>query len=214
MASSHLARPAACAERAEAVPAATAAPPAKLARRNRRQSIMLDINVLPVCFVCMLPLCPIVDRASRRIRFSRGTRVTPLGTIGTPPPGNSPEPFSRIMSRFSGSSADNDSVTDFRQTGSRCVSRSVRKPYALGRTTMENKMNTQWITRGTIGTLAFAALLATNTGCQVSLNGQTLPSPHYLQDDVQYFPAGPEFKLSREAAALQAARAEEKRNQR
>ncbi|MFG0267684.1 MAG: hypothetical protein ACF8AM_21410 [Rhodopirellula sp. JB055] len=79
---------------------------------------------------------------------------------------------------------------------------------------MENKMNTQWITRGTIGTLALAALLATNTGCQVSLNGQTLPSPYYLQDDVQYFPAGPEFKLSREAAALQAARAEEKRNQR
>ncbi|MCC9643018.1 hypothetical protein LOC71_12085 [Rhodopirellula sp. JC740] len=75
-------------------------------------------------------------------------------------------------------------------------------------------MNTHWITRGTVCTLALAALLATNTGCQVSLNGQTLPSPYYLQDDVQYFPAGPEFKLSREAAALQAARAEEKRNQR
>ena len=48
------------------------------------------------------------------------------------------------------------------------------------------------------------------TGCQVSLNGQTLPSPYYLEDDVQYFPSGPEFKLSREAAALRAARAEEK----
>lgn len=79
---------------------------------------------------------------------------------------------------------------------------------------MKNTMNTQWITRGMIGTLGLAALLATNTGCQVALNGQTLPSPHYLQDDVQYFPAGPEFKLSREAAALQAARAEEKRNKR
>ena len=52
-----------------------------------------------------------------------------------------------------------------------------------------------------------------STGCQVSLNGQTLPSPYYLQDDVQYFPAGPEFKLPREAAALRAARAEEKLNQ-
>lgn len=48
------------------------------------------------------------------------------------------------------------------------------------------------------------------TGCQVSQNGQTLPSPYYLEDDVQYFPAGPEFKLSREAAALRAATAEEK----
>lgn len=50
------------------------------------------------------------------------------------------------------------------------------------------------------------------TGCQVSLNGQTLPSPYYLQDDVQYFPAGPEFKLPQEAAALRAARAEEEMN--
>ena len=52
--------------------------------------------------------------------------------------------------------------------------------------------------------------LAGSTGCQVSMNGQTLPSPYYLTDDVQYFPAGPEFKLPREAAALRAARAEEK----
>ncbi|MBB3205169.1 MULTISPECIES: hypothetical protein [Pirellulaceae] len=57
-------------------------------------------------------------------------------------------------------------------------------------------------------------LLTATTGCQVSLNGQTLPSPYYLQDDVQYFPAGPEFKLPREAAALRAAKAEEKLNQR
>ena len=48
----------------------------------------------------------------------------------------------------------------------------------------------------------------------MSLNGQTLPSPYYLQDDVQYFPSGPEFKLPREAAALKAARAEEKANRR
>ena len=47
------------------------------------------------------------------------------------------------------------------------------------------------------------------TGCQVSIGGQTLPSPYYLDDDIQYQPKGPEFKLSREAAALQAARANE-----
>ena len=56
--------------------------------------------------------------------------------------------------------------------------------------------------------LLFAGVM-TATGCQVSMNGQTLPSPYYLQDDVQYFPSGPEFKLPREAAALRAARAEE-----
>ena len=42
------------------------------------------------------------------------------------------------------------------------------------------------------------------TGCQVDVGGQTLPSAYYLQDDIQYFPAGPEFKLSKEAAALKA----------
>ncbi len=60
--------------------------------------------------------------------------------------------------------------------------------------------------------LAAGFCLIGATGCQVSLNGQTLPSPYYLQDDVQYFPAGPEFKLPQEAAALRAARAEEKMN--
>ena len=59
-----------------------------------------------------------------------------------------------------------------------------------------------------LGTVATSLL--TTTGCQVGINGQTLPSPYYLQDDVQYFPSGPEFKLPREAAALRAAEAENK----
>jgi len=42
------------------------------------------------------------------------------------------------------------------------------------------------------------------TGCQMDIGGQTLPSPYYIYDDVQYFPSGPEFKLSREAAAMKA----------
>lgn len=42
------------------------------------------------------------------------------------------------------------------------------------------------------------------TGCQVDIGGQTLPSPYYQKDDIQYFPAGPEFKLSREAAQQKA----------
>ena len=61
-----------------------------------------------------------------------------------------------------------------------------------------------------LGTVPRALLLAgvcigiSLTGCQVDYGGQTLPSAYYLQDDIQYFPAGPEFKLSKEAAAQKA----------
>ena len=58
--------------------------------------------------------------------------------------------------------------------------------------------------------LCCAALLtgiAALTGCQSSIGGQTLPSPYYLKDDIQYFAPGPEFKLEREASALEEARA-------
>ena len=54
------------------------------------------------------------------------------------------------------------------------------------------------------GLLLLAAAGVSLTGCQVDVGGQTLPSAYYLQDDIQYFPAGPEFKLSKEAAALKA----------
>ena len=47
-----------------------------------------------------------------------------------------------------------------------------------------------------------------STGCQITEGGQTLPSPWYLTDDVQYFAPGPEFKLSREAAAQKAFKAD------
>ena len=54
--------------------------------------------------------------------------------------------------------------------------------------------------------LAGFGLLATAgmTGCQIDVGGQTLPSAHWQKDDVQYFPPGPEFKLSNEAAAMNA----------
>lgn len=55
---------------------------------------------------------------------------------------------------------------------------------------------------GLIGLGLLAALGL--TGCQVDVGGQTLPSPYYMQDDVQYFAPGPEFKLAREAAAQKA----------
>jgi small-conductance mechanosensitive channel len=37
---------------------------------------------------------------------------------------------------------------------------------------------------------------------------QTLPSPYYIQEDIQYFPPGPDFKQQREAAAMQAHQAD------
>lgn len=41
------------------------------------------------------------------------------------------------------------------------------------------------------------------TGCQSQIGGQTLPSPHYLTDDVQYFAPTSKMKLQREAAVMQ-----------
>ena len=51
-----------------------------------------------------------------------------------------------------------------------------------------------------LGLLACVGL----SGCQVVTGGQTLPSPYYMKDDVQYYPPGPEFKCAREAAAQKA----------
>lgn len=47
------------------------------------------------------------------------------------------------------------------------------------------------------------------TGCQVSMNGMTLPSPWYLNDDVHYAPAGSEFPLPREAAQMESLKKEQ-----
>jgi len=46
------------------------------------------------------------------------------------------------------------------------------------------------------------------TGCQMDIGGQTLPSPYYITDDIQYFPPGPEFKLTNEATAMKEYKAE------
>jgi hypothetical protein len=56
-------------------------------------------------------------------------------------------------------------------------------------------------TRILLSCLAAAASSALFTGCQTTIGGQTLPSPDYLTDDVQYFPAGPEFKLQNQVEA-------------
>lgn len=68
--------------------------------------------------------------------------------------------------------------------------------------TNDSARRATWIVAG-------LALVTLATGCQVQVGGQTLPSPWYHTDDVQYFAPGPEFKLSREAAAMKAYKAEE-----
>jgi hypothetical protein len=52
-----------------------------------------------------------------------------------------------------------------------------------------------------------AAGCLASTGCQIDVAGQTLPSAYHLSDDVQYYAPDPEFKLSREAAAMAESRA-------
>jgi hypothetical protein len=59
-----------------------------------------------------------------------------------------------------------------------------------------------FLTAVLIGLTLFATIGL--SGCQSDIGGQTLPSPYYMSDDVQYFPH-PTFKLAREAAAQKAA---------
>ncbi|MFO0871151.1 MAG: hypothetical protein U0935_19685 [Pirellulales bacterium] len=76
---------------------------------------------------------------------------------------------------------------------------------------MKVKTSTKWLHAALCGCGLLAALTA--TGCQVTVGGQTLPSPYYHTDDVQYFAPGPEFILSKEAAAQKAYNAEQKLQQ-
>ena len=69
-----------------------------------------------------------------------------------------------------------------------------------------NGSRSRWANAVAFGLLALGCV--GTTGCQVDVAGMTLPSPYYLSDDVQYFPAGPEFKLSNEGAAMKAYRLE------
>jgi hypothetical protein len=71
---------------------------------------------------------------------------------------------------------------------------------------IKNKQSKAW-NYAMLGMLLLAGLAPT-VGCQVSVAGQTLPSPYYLLDDVQYFPTGPQNKLANETAAIEKAKAE------
>jgi hypothetical protein len=58
--------------------------------------------------------------------------------------------------------------------------------------------------------LGLGATLAIGvTGCQSEIGGQTLPSPYYMTNQVQYYQPGPQMRLSQEAAAQKAYNQEE-----
>ena len=51
--------------------------------------------------------------------------------------------------------------------------------------------------------MGFGLLAVSSVGCQSTVGGQTLPSGFFLEDDVQYFPKGAEFKLINQARRLE-----------
>ncbi len=59
--------------------------------------------------------------------------------------------------------------------------------------------------KAAMGVAAIAATVGL-TGCTGEYAGQNLPSGYYLSQQVQYYPPGPQFKLSQEAAAQKAYR--------
>ncbi len=62
-----------------------------------------------------------------------------------------------------------------------------------------------------IAAMAAFGLCLSLTGCQTTVGGQTLPSPGYLNDDVQYHPHGPENQLTNTIAAQKLYRSEQDR---
>ena len=81
--------------------------------------------------------------------------------------------------------------------------------YTIWGSTMSKKNRQRSWLKATLCAAVMSAGIAGTTGCQISESGQTLPSPYYIRDDVQFFPADSEFKLQREANLLKAFRAEQ-----
>ncbi|MDR2345195.1 MAG: hypothetical protein LBE18_03940 [Planctomycetaceae bacterium] len=62
------------------------------------------------------------------------------------------------------------------------------------------KFNTiKWFSLGIILTMS----ILVSTGCTVNHHGMTLPNGSYLKDSVEYYPHGPRYQFSNEAAHLQ-----------
>lgn len=51
---------------------------------------------------------------------------------------------------------------------------------------------------GFLGAAFLGTMVPLMSGCQLSQNGQTLPSPFYLDNSIQYFPEGNDFQHQQE----------------
>ena len=61
-----------------------------------------------------------------------------------------------------------------------------------------------------LGVLASCLLMGNMAICQTTVGAQTLPSPDWTRDDIQYFPAGPEIQLPNARRAIQEYKAAQK----
>jgi hypothetical protein len=112
-----------------------------------------------------------------------------------------PRSFETLQS-FAGYADDNGYDEALGQSGGLPVGRMAA---AFSMSNEARTMHTSKLKRSAGWKLAAVAMwpaVMLLSGCQVEYAGQTLPSPYYLSDDVQYYAPGPEFKLAREAAAM------------
>lgn len=71
------------------------------------------------------------------------------------------------------------------------------------------QMRSNYFKRATFGAIFLGLLIGmlSSFGCQLTQNGQTLPNPGYLHNNIQYFPAGNEFQYQQEVNWMEKERA-------
>ena len=74
-------------------------------------------------------------------------------------------------------------------------------------------MKLNGIKAGMFAILIAAAGLLVFSGCQLTQNGQTLPSPDYLNNQIQYHPSGNEFQYQKEVDLIKKENAERQLSQ-
>jgi hypothetical protein len=69
------------------------------------------------------------------------------------------------------------------------------------------------LSRHTLLLVSLVVLVSSNIACHPQQSGNTDSQPdYYVAEGIRYFPAGPEFKLTRETATPRPASAEERSN--
>ena len=70
----------------------------------------------------------------------------------------------------------------------------------------QNKKTNLFVMAGLMFSIMFCSFCS--VGCQTHINGQTLPSGKYMEDDIYYAQHGPEFPYAREVAFQEKQKAE------